>query len=330
MATHLHTEAVQQSETLLNTLPHNDESVIHVAFGINHNYARGMGITLFSLLKHHPTTAFHIHIFTDTLADDDIDRLKQLAGNQPLAITLHLFNDSWLEKLPAVGRYPKSIYYRFLIPETVARYSDRVFYLDADTLVVGDYSPLFTLDISHVILCASNDTVRARQNQCPKLGLKQGNYFNSGFMLINIPRWLANDTTQKIIDLLVAQGANFGFPDQDALNILLENDTLILPDKYNFIYDIIANKVWHNFSTPNDTVMIHYTGKCKPWHAWSGGNLSHLYLDYYRLSPWSSLHLDKPRHHKEMKRFARIKFHKKEYAASLFWMLNYIKHKFFK
>lgn len=327
MATHRIAGCIQQSHLLINTLAGAD--AVHVAFGINASYARGMGISLFSLFENHPDTPFHIHIFSDALAEEDINNLRQLAQGYRVAISLHLFSDEWLKNLPEVGRYPKSIHYRFLIPDTVAQYSDRVFYIDADTLVIGDYSPLFRLDISEYTLCACNDTPRARQNQCPKLGLTTGNYFNSGFMLINIPRWLAQHTTKRITDVLTERGDTFGFPDQDALNIVLEQEVMILPEKYNHIYDLIANKVWHSVRVPDDTVMIHFTGKCKPWHAWAGSDLSLLYFNYYQRSPWASQSLDLPRHYKEMKRFARIKWHQKHYVESVAWMCSYMRHKFF-
>ncbi|PZL89035.1 sugar glycosyltransferase, partial [Pantoea graminicola] len=118
-------------------------------------------------------------------------------------------------------------------------------------------------------------------------------------------------------------------PDQDALNIVLEEEILILPDRYNHIYDIIANKVWDHSGVPDDTVMIHYTGKCKPWHAWGGSDLSRLYYRYYQRSPWATQPLDAPKHYKEIKRFARIKWHQKEYAESMSWMMKYVRLKFF-
>lgn len=327
MTTHHLADAVRESRVLIDTLNQADDSVVHIAFGINHAYARGMGITLFSLLKHHPATPFHIHIFSDALADDDIARLQQLGSDRAITITLHLFDDSWLTKLPSIGRYPKSIHYRFLIPGTVARYSDRVIYIDADTLVVGDYSPLFSLDMTNVTLAACNDTLRARSNQCPRLNITTGNYFNSGFLLINITRWLEKNITQTATQLLEQRGSEFGFPDQDALNIVLEHDVKILPDRYNFIYDIIANKVWHSFKVPEDTVMIHYTGKCKPWHLWAGGDLSCIYYTYHQQSPWADVSLETPKHYKEMKRYARIKMHDNDYSSALKWMCKYVANK---
>ncbi|MCX2194362.1 hypothetical protein LD112_19895 [Pantoea agglomerans] len=46
--------------------------------------------------------------------------------------------------------------------------------------------------------------------------------------------------------------------------------------------------------------------------------------------PWASQPLDTPKHYKEMKRFARVKWHQKQYAESLSWMMKYVSLKFFK
>lgn len=320
---------IQHSEQIACTLAEKDNPVFHVAFAINPAYTRGMGVALFSLLKHHPEQAFHIHLFTTGLAEQDKFRLKSLAVQYPITISLHLFDEAWLDDLPIIGRYSKSIYFRLIIPATVTQYSDRVLYIDADTLITGDLSALFLVDFSGNTIGACNDTQRARQTQCAALGLTRGNYFNSGLLLINVPQWNALRTTDRICNLLIESGSTYRFPDQDGLNILLENEVLILPKKYNFIYDIIANKVWHKMKTPTDTAMIHFTGQCKPWHAWGGGDIFQLYYSYYVQSPWSTQPYDQPSDYKQMKRFARIKWHQRNFLQSLHYIFKYIKIKFF-
>ena len=321
---------IQRSELITCTLPENSTTPFHVAFGINQAYTRGMGIALFSLLKHHPQHAFHIHIFTTQLNEQDYARLQRLAVEYPVAISLHLFDESWLDVLPTIGRYPKSIYFRLLIPAVASQYSERILYIDADTLIIGDLSQLFTLDFAGNTLGACNDTLRARNTQCAALGLTRGNYFNSGLLLINLPQWNDRHTTQRICDLLKEKGSDFRFPDQDGLNIVLENEVLVLPHKYNYIYDIIANKVWHKISLPADIVMIHFTGKCKPWHEWAGGDLTKEYAHYYIRSPWSTQPYDQPEGYKEMKRLARIKWYKKDHNGAMRYLFKYIKAKFFR
>lgn len=321
---------VHHSEMLVCTFEEAESTPFHVAFGIDQTYIRGMGITLYSLLKNHPDQVFHIHLFTTHLTVQDRERIKRLASQYTLIISLHIFDEKWLKDLPAIGRYPKSIYFRLIIPAVVSHYTDRVLYIDADTLITGDMSPLFTLDFAGHTLAACNDTQRARLVQGAALGIRSGNYFNSGLLLINLPQWNLRHITEKMFDLLIAQGASYRFPDQDGLNILLENDVLILPERYNFIYDIIANKVWHHFDVPDDTAMIHFTGKCKPWHTWGGGDLSDRYALYYQDSPWSDHAFDPPKNHKEMKRFARVKLHHREYLPAAISFFKYIKMKIFR
>ncbi|MGD9426428.1 glycosyltransferase family 8 C-terminal domain-containing protein [Pantoea sp. NSTU24] len=60
-----------------------------------------------------------------------------------------------------------------------------------------------------------------------------------------------------------------------------------------------------------------------------GSDLSRLYFSYYQRSPWATEPLDAPRHYKEIKRFARIKWHQRQYAESMSWMMKYVRLKFF-
>jgi len=76
-------------------------------------------------------------------------------------------------------------------------------------------------------------------------------------------------------------------------------------------------------------VIIHFTGKCKPWHLWGAGSLAELYTSYYQRSPWQTVPLDLPTHHKEMKRYAYILWLQKRYSLSLLWLIKYVKSKFF-
>ncbi|HAU5566002.1 TPA: sugar glycosyltransferase [Serratia fonticola] len=321
---------INNSELIGCTLIEKNGTPYHVAFAINQAYTRGMGISLFSLLKHHPEQSFHVHIFTTSISDQDKSRLKVLAKRYPVAISVHLFDETWMDDLPTIGRYSKSIYFRLIIPAVVKNHCDRVLYIDADTLVTGDLTDLLTLDFLGKTVGVCNDTKRARQIQCAALKLTSGNYFNSGLLMINIPQWNSHHITERVCDLLTREGPSFRFPDQDALNVLLENETYLLPKKYNYIYDIISHKVWHEIQLPEDTVMVHFTGKCKPWHNWAGGDISELYDYYNAQSPWSSQAYEQPGNYKEIKRLSRIHWYKGNYLQFLECSAKYIKMKFFK
>ena len=67
------------------------------------------------------------------------------------------------------------------------------------------------------------------------LNLKSHIYFNAGVLLINVNRWIDNDCSDKILDIVKKYGQKLVLPDQDALNILfsLSGDTYYLDKKYN-------------------------------------------------------------------------------------------------
>lgn len=329
MSDHEYLNYLEYKEELVNNLGVSPFPVVHIAFGINNAYARGMGITIFSVLENNPELAFHIHVFGSALDEKSKSLLLELAVDNPLAITCYVFKESAFSDLPLMGRYPQAIYYRLFTPYILADVTSKFIYLDADTLCLGSYKELNEMDISSHTLAAVNDTQRARNKLCSQLGLTNNNYFNSGFLYINIPQWLAKNTTERIIKTLSCQKSEFKFPDQDALNIVLEDEVLLLTKKYNFVCDIILNKVGKKIVIPEDTILIHYTGKCKPWHIWGMGELADIYDRYYAQSPWHAVPHDMPVSYKEMKRYAQALWHKGQYAASLCWMTKYMNNKIF-
>lgn len=330
MPNHEYLNYLEQKEVLVNNLGFSVLPVVHIAFGINNAYARGMGITVFSVMENNPDLAFHIHVFGSPLDQKSKSLLLDLAAGRPLAITCYVFKESAFADLPLMGRYPQAIYYRLFTPYILADVTSKLLYLDADTLCLGSYKPLNDMDISGYTLAAVNDTQRARNKLCPQLGLVQGNYFNSGFLYINIPQWIEKKTTERIIQVLSQREGELKFPDQDALNIALENEVLLLPKKYNFICDIILNKVGKKTPVPQDTILMHYTGKCKPWHMWGLGELSAIYNQYYDKSPWHGVPHDHPVSYKEMKRYAQALWHERQYITSLCWMTKYMNNKIFR
>lgn len=328
MANTLHA-CIKNKEELINSLT-TEKEVIHLSFGINDGYARGMGIAVYSVLANNPEMRFHVHLFGTPLSDDTKSKIIELATMFPLAVTLYTFKDDAFQGLPMVGRYTHAIYYRLFIPLVLADITDKVIYLDADTLCVGQYDDLINLDISDYTICAVNDEKRARAKLCPLLNLTSGNYFNSGFLYINIANWIERDTTNRVIDELRLNGEKFRFPDQEALNVVLENETLLLSKEYNYIVDIIYKKVGHEKNLPEGVILIHYTGKCKPWHSWGGSKIADLYYAYYQRSPWRNISLDMPVSYKEMKRYARVLWFKGNYISSVMWMAKYMNNKMFR
>ncbi|MEB0233451.1 glycosyltransferase, partial [Undibacterium sp. 10I3] len=73
------------------------------------------------------------------------------------------------------------------------------------------------------------------------LHLKGGDYFNSGVMLINVQRWLAAEITQATIASILKDGKSFRFPDQDALNVVLDGRVKFIERKWNFLHGLVGD-----------------------------------------------------------------------------------------
>lgn len=323
------TNMIESNELLIDTLRTTSQPVIHVAFGVDNHYVRGMAVTLISLLENNKDLLFHVHVFSNGLDDTARKMLLTLVAGHSITINLYKYHNEFFDTLPRLGRYGKTIYYRLFIPLILDKSITRVIYLDADILCLGSIKELLDLPLDNYTLCAVNDNKRARKTLCSELGLKKGNYFNSGFLYINIPLWLKRNTSERLIEVLRSRGNYFRFPDQDALNLMLENEVLLLPKKYNYILDIIAHKVSYRPILPANTIFIHYTGKCKPWHSWGTCPSTDIYSSYYKRTPWKLEPLDPPTKYKDMKRFAYVLWFQKRYLGSLVWFTTYFKNKYF-
>lgn len=162
---------------------------------------------------------------------------------------------------------------RLLMPGILAARYRRVLYLDADTEVCGDLAPLFALDLGAAPLAAVPaariaDMVPARQRQADyahfrALGMSEPfRYFNSGVMLVDIARWMADDLGERLLGFIERNAAVCTLPDEDALNAVLDGRIAEISPVWNL-------RGWE-MAIPNvtdyvDPVIRHYDGPHKPW-----------------------------------------------------------------
>ena len=121
---------------------------------------------------------------------------------------------------------------------------------------------------------------------CGRIGLKNGRYFNSGVLLMDLVKWRQQQLTQKLFQWLEQVGdTKILWGDQDALNGVIDGDFVELPKKYNCI--IINNTVLK--AEPED-VIVHYIDYVKPWHIYYVDSAERqLYWQYAKKSLWDDL-----------------------------------------
>jgi UDP-glucose:(glucosyl)LPS alpha-1,3-glucosyltransferase len=118
------------------------------------------------------------------------------------------------------------------------------------------------------------------------------------------------------------------FPDQDALNIVLNGRARYISPRWNYLYDLIHDLNVNKFAMRpvGKAVFIHFAGAVKPWAEWSRHAACELFRTYLALSPWSDMPLDKePRNSKEMRMNSRFMWRQGRPLESLRWYLKYLR-----
>ena len=209
---------------------------IHIGFGIDKNFGRFAGITITSLVHNNIQHDLNIHIVYDQLLPEDMDRLKkteQLYRN----LTLHFYQITSTEGMTFVvppGHITQAMYYRYLFADLLPKSVKRLIYMDADIICKGDILPLWQTDLRGKVLGAVRDYGEDRS--CGRIGLKNGRYFNSGVLLMDLVKWRHQKLTQKLFRWLEQVGdTKILWGDQDALNGVIDGGFTELPNIYNGI-----------------------------------------------------------------------------------------------
>lgn len=134
-------------------------------------------------------------------------------------------------------RWSPVIFYRLFACDVFGD-TDKLLYIDSDTVVCDDLSVLYNTDISEYAIGAVRDMAPTKDKK-NKVGkyvsdfkkkyIKNGLYVNSGVLLLNLPKM------REMQDDLLAVSVPLVYPDQDVINVALTGRILELPLRYNFI-----------------------------------------------------------------------------------------------
>lgn len=152
-----------------------------------------------------------------------------------------------LAGLPSGGRFPASVYHRYLIPDLLPADIDRVLYLDCDIMVREDLcalydSPLGDMPIAAVpwlVLGGYREEYGKTLRSFPqRMGVEDDGspYFYSSMLLIDLQQMRQEEMTKKLISRTAASPKNaLCWPDQDIINAEFRHRIAALPQRYNVI-----------------------------------------------------------------------------------------------
>ncbi len=252
---------------------------------LDRNYILPLQTMIVSILTSNKDAHISLYVAHSSLTDEDFDRIALADINGNLEIFPISVDPSLLCDAPILKRLSKESYYRLIAHEYLPESVDRILYLDPDIAVINSLSPLYNTDLKGNYIAAAGhfDGFLNWYNKM-RLGVKHNkDYINSGVLLIDVASLRKLRNTHKIFDYVEKYASKLWLGDQDTVNAFYDGKILILDtDKYN-----LDEKTFKKHSKRKDinaqwvrqnTVIVHYDGKNKPWNEPYEGELGEYFF----------------------------------------------------
>lgn len=258
---------------------------MNIAICTDDNYVAPCMTTITSVLNNAKNSICKVYVLSEGLTETNKVKFQQLADFYHQTIIVREVADDVLSGLVASGRFPKSIYFRFLLPE-ILKDEVRCLYLDCDILVRENISDFYDTDL-YGYACAAIEDQRGDDVTIHNRIFMYSKYFNSGVLLMNLDYWRQHGVAGQLIDYLRTYPERCWFPDQDALNAVLEGKVKFMDYRYNLQGEMLSHRCYLLLSATkwqaldeaiSNPAVIHFTDINKPWYK----ECKHPYRDEYR------------------------------------------------
>lgn len=298
---------------------------LDIALGFDNNYAMPAGVAMLSVIENTPNYNLNFHLFIDKVSEENIQKFKELKRNN-ISITLYYLNNNFKinPKTLVLHITTISTCIRFIMPEILESKTNRLIYLDSDVICLQSLAKLSQYNIENYIAGVITDTKDMQQTISKMYQIDSTKYFNAGVLLINTKKWCEENITKKALEL-INDGNVYKFADQDVLNILLENRTLLLPVKFNTKIKISIDAHQEKDIRPY-TVILHYISQNKPWFK---VYQSKIFDHYFQLSPWKNETLPLSGNSSSIRNYAKYLMKQGAQCKSIYYYGVYLKYKLF-
>ena len=276
---------------------------MNIIYSSDDKFVRHIYVSMLSLLEtQSPAVEMNIYLVDNNISEENKTILNDMVSRYGRNINYLPFGkiEGDLQGVSLWGG-SLSAYARLFIGRYISQ--NMVLYLDGDSVIQGDLSPLFELDLSDYYFGAVQDT--AGKVFRGEVGI-EGNekYINSGVMIINLKKWEEDNIEKQFLDFIRKYNGNVPCCDQGTLNGVCKGKILILPPKYNVMTPMLtfkADEIKTLFEIPEyyteesladarkNPVFIHYVGGffVRPWFINADHPKKDLYRKYMDMSPWT-------------------------------------------
>lgn len=238
---------------------------IYVATSTNQAYLPYAAALAHSLARScNPTTRIELTIMHAGLSEADQRKVEHAANGMAIR-WVSIDADRYRHwGLPIDPLVLKPHYFRCALAHVYPISTHRVIYLDADTLVVDDLTPLWNWPLARQPIAAAGDLMSLLRDAIShwyEIGLDgDAPYFNSGVLVIDLAQWREERIGERVMQRCQADRHRLlirnRWPqhDQYGLNVVLQNRWTRL------------DKRWNHFPERRSTRpgIIHFLGDTKP------------------------------------------------------------------
>ncbi|MEV7029188.1 glycosyltransferase [Streptomyces sp. NPDC093272] len=241
--------------TFTSATPNTDASALtkkrRIAFAsyVDENYLPGFLVLLRSLALSNPGVCEDFVVLYDDLRPASVAKIRALHPR----IVLQRVNDTHYDS------YVKGDQDNYLV---------RKAYFILDIFRLRDYDTVITLDTDMVVLGGLGELLELREGLAAVPQFFYGQHkLNSGLLVIQ-KEYLSDEFCAKIDKAGRSGEYELDKHDQGILNAVLDGDFVRLDAKYNFV----KRRLSGDLPVPEDTKILHFTGRHKPWQ---GGEMGY-------------------------------------------------------
>lgn len=260
---------------------------LHLCIAADQNYILPLGTIINCVIRHCTSDKWVIHVLETNIPTKVQNKLKKLCHGTNISLEFinmaeYKFDFQGLD----MQHWTKAIFYRLMIPE-IFQNLERIIYIDCDTLILKDLHDLYNIELpddKYVAMVSDKYSFLHRREY-----LKLTAYYNSGMIVFDIARCRKFDFRKKCIQWIHDFPQYAKYPDQDAINIILQGHILRLNSTYN--WQIVVHQGYLLKQLKPTIHVLHFLTKNKAWHArtdWDQGTLYEQYIPYtsHRLKVW--------------------------------------------
>ena len=256
---------------------------IPIFYALDERFLKYGIVSLYSLRENAASgNTYKIYFLHTDVTDESRAKVKNLLERPGFEVyfeNVGEYLESIAHKFPLRDYYSKTTYFRLFIADMHPEY-EKAIYIDSDTIIQGDMSDLFDVDIKGFILGACHEQAMVQVNEYGAyvekcLGLDRNLYFNAGLLLINCVEFRNRNVldrfiqTLQVYDCVVTQ-------DEDYLNLLCKDHVKFIDQRWNteifgtipypieeakVLHYIMFNKPWHYETCPHADIFYKYAEK---------------------------------------------------------------------